>query len=195
LRLRRAESTRCVAFFAAFPTCPDSPHALLQAGAPALAIQQPDGLDVLESRAKELGASSFTVVPEHPQVKDVKLGTLSALEFCDFLTHLSHEQVSPEPTKKPTLPSPSPSSSPSSPLPVFLQRSPPPPYPHHLLPTPLPPPTFRPCLPPSSLPTLFRRPSSLLLRTQGGLDGVRLRRMRRMRRCGGTSTELTRSRA
>lgn len=43
-------------------------------GVPALAIEQPEGLDVLESRAKELGASSFTVVPEHPQLKDIKLG-------------------------------------------------------------------------------------------------------------------------
>lgn len=29
---------------------------------------------MLESRAKELGASSFTVIPEHPQFKDIKLG-------------------------------------------------------------------------------------------------------------------------
>lgn len=41
---------------------------------PALAIKQDEGLDVLESRAKELQASSFTVVPEHPQFKDIKLG-------------------------------------------------------------------------------------------------------------------------
>ncbi|GAA6056511.1 hypothetical protein JCM3770_006853 [Rhodotorula araucariae] len=41
---------------------------------PALAVQQAEGLDVLESRAKELKASSFTVVPEHPQLQSVKLG-------------------------------------------------------------------------------------------------------------------------
>ncbi|GAA6005073.1 tetrahydrofolate synthase [Rhodotorula paludigena] len=45
---------------------------------PALAIQQAEGLDVLESRAKELKASSFTVIPEHPQLKDVKLGLAGA---------------------------------------------------------------------------------------------------------------------
>ncbi|GAA5886902.1 hypothetical protein JCM16303_006754 [Sporobolomyces ruberrimus] len=42
---------------------------------PALAIEQPqEGLDVLRSRAEELKASSFTVVPEHPDVKNIKLG-------------------------------------------------------------------------------------------------------------------------
>ncbi|GAA6060839.1 hypothetical protein JCM10212_005257 [Sporobolomyces blumeae] len=42
---------------------------------PALAIEQPaEGLDVLRSRATELKASSFTVVPEHAQLRDIKLG-------------------------------------------------------------------------------------------------------------------------
>ncbi|GAA5912712.1 tetrahydrofolate synthase [Sporobolomyces salmoneus] len=42
---------------------------------PALAIEQPsEGLDVLKARATELKASSFTVVPEHPEVKGIKLG-------------------------------------------------------------------------------------------------------------------------
>ncbi|BGP34255.1 Folylpolyglutamate synthetase [Rhodotorula toruloides] len=49
-------------------------------GVPALAIQQPEGLDVLESRAKELGASSFTVVPEYPQLKDIKLGLAGSFQ-------------------------------------------------------------------------------------------------------------------
>ncbi|KAL7339224.1 Mur ligase [Rhodotorula toruloides] len=49
-------------------------------GVPALAIQQPEGLDVLESRAKELGASSFTVVPEHPQLKAIKLGLAGSFQ-------------------------------------------------------------------------------------------------------------------
>lgn len=48
---------------------------------PALAIQQPDGLDVLESRAKELKASSFTVIPEHPQLRGIKLGALDLFRF------------------------------------------------------------------------------------------------------------------
>lgn len=51
-----------------------------QPGVPALAIKQDEGLDVLESRAKELGASSFTVIPEHPQFKDIKLGEERSLE-------------------------------------------------------------------------------------------------------------------
>lgn len=42
---------------------------------PALAIEQPqDGLTVLASRARELGASSFTVVPVHPALQELKLG-------------------------------------------------------------------------------------------------------------------------
>ncbi|BGP26619.1 Folylpolyglutamate synthetase [Rhodotorula toruloides] len=49
-------------------------------GVPALAIQQPEGLDVLESRARELGASSFTVVPEHPQLKEIKLGLAGSFQ-------------------------------------------------------------------------------------------------------------------
>ncbi|GAA5975418.1 hypothetical protein JCM5350_006473 [Sporobolomyces pararoseus] len=42
---------------------------------PALAIEQPsEGLNVLKSRAEELKASSFTVVPEHSEVRNIKLG-------------------------------------------------------------------------------------------------------------------------
>ncbi|ORY89056.1 FolC bifunctional protein [Leucosporidium creatinivorum] len=42
---------------------------------PALAIDQPaEGLDVLRSRAAELKAQSFTVVPEHPELANIKLG-------------------------------------------------------------------------------------------------------------------------
>ncbi|BGP18669.1 hypothetical protein JCM10213_002913 [Rhodosporidiobolus nylandii] len=62
-------------------TLPEIAHqkgGIYKAGSPALAIAQPEGLDVLEVRAKELGASSFTVVPEHPQLKDVKLGLAGA---------------------------------------------------------------------------------------------------------------------
>ncbi|GAA5908446.1 hypothetical protein JCM8208_006198 [Rhodotorula glutinis] len=58
-------------------TLPEIAHqkgGIYKVGVPALAIQQPEGLDVLESRAKELKASSFTVIPEHPQLKNVKLG-------------------------------------------------------------------------------------------------------------------------
>ncbi|GAA5823844.1 hypothetical protein JCM11251_003319 [Rhodosporidiobolus azoricus] len=58
-------------------TLPEIAHqkgGIYKAGSPALAIQQPEGLDVLESRAKELKASSFTVIPEHPQLKQIKLG-------------------------------------------------------------------------------------------------------------------------
>ncbi|GAA5991781.1 hypothetical protein JCM10908_001140 [Rhodotorula pacifica] len=58
-------------------TLPEIAHqkgGIYKAGVPALAIEQDEGLDVLESRAKELQASSFTVVPEHPQLKDIKLG-------------------------------------------------------------------------------------------------------------------------
>lgn len=51
----------------------------MQPGVPALAIKQDEGLDVLEARAKELHASSFTVVPEHPQFKNIKLGRFSLL--------------------------------------------------------------------------------------------------------------------
>ncbi|SCV71648.1 BQ2448_3236 [Microbotryum intermedium] len=46
---------------------------------PALAVQQPEeGLDVLVSRAKELGASSFTIVPEIEQLKTIPLGLAGA---------------------------------------------------------------------------------------------------------------------
>ncbi|TNY17987.1 FolC bifunctional protein [Rhodotorula diobovata] len=58
-------------------TLPEIAHqkgGIYKPGVPALAIQQPDGLDVLESRAKELKASSFTVIPEHPQLRGIKLG-------------------------------------------------------------------------------------------------------------------------
>merc|ERR1719487_66249 len=58
-------------------TLPEIAHqkgGIYKPGVPALAIKQDDGLDVLEARAKELKASSFTVVPEHPQFKDIKLG-------------------------------------------------------------------------------------------------------------------------
>ncbi|GAA6016067.1 hypothetical protein JCM8202_005400 [Rhodotorula sphaerocarpa] len=58
-------------------TLPEIAHqkgGIYKPGVPALAIKQDEGLDVLESRAKELQASSFTVVPEHPQFKDIKLG-------------------------------------------------------------------------------------------------------------------------
>ncbi|GAA5856585.1 hypothetical protein JCM8547_005878 [Rhodosporidiobolus lusitaniae] len=51
---------------------------IYKAGTPALAIQQPEGLDVLSSRAKELHASSFTVVPEHPEMSTIKLGLAGA---------------------------------------------------------------------------------------------------------------------
>ncbi|GAA5869112.1 hypothetical protein JCM3774_003954 [Rhodotorula dairenensis] len=58
-------------------TLPEIAHqkgGIYKPGVPALAIKQDEGLDVLEARAKELHASSFTVVPEHPQFKEVKLG-------------------------------------------------------------------------------------------------------------------------
>ncbi|KWU45852.1 FolC bifunctional protein [Rhodotorula sp. JG-1b] len=58
-------------------TLPEIAHqkgGIYKPGVPALAIKQDEGLDVLEARAKELKASSFTVVPEHPQFKDIKLG-------------------------------------------------------------------------------------------------------------------------
>lgn len=49
----------------------------VQPGVPALAIDQPaEGLDVLRARAEELGASSFTVVPENPDLYSITLGTL-----------------------------------------------------------------------------------------------------------------------
>ncbi|GAA5915764.1 hypothetical protein JCM6882_003850 [Rhodosporidiobolus microsporus] len=62
-------------------TLPEIAHqkgGIYKAGSPALAIQQPEGLDVLESRAKELQASSFTIIPEHSQLKDIKLGLAGA---------------------------------------------------------------------------------------------------------------------
>jgi len=47
----------------------------LKPDVPALAIEQPqEGLDVLRSRANELKASSFTVVPEHTELRKIKLG-------------------------------------------------------------------------------------------------------------------------
>ncbi|GAA5850349.1 hypothetical protein JCM3766R1_004319 [Sporobolomyces carnicolor] len=59
-------------------TIPEIAHqkgGIYKPGVPALAIEQPkEGLDVLESRANELGASSFTVVPEHDEMKRIKLG-------------------------------------------------------------------------------------------------------------------------
>lgn len=46
-----------------------------QPGVPALAVDQPaEGLDVLRSRAAELGASSFTVVPENSEIHSIPLG-------------------------------------------------------------------------------------------------------------------------
>jgi hypothetical protein len=46
-----------------------------QPNVPALAIDQPAiGLDVLRSQATELGASSFNVVPELPELSTITLG-------------------------------------------------------------------------------------------------------------------------
>ncbi|GAA6028985.1 hypothetical protein JCM8097_001538 [Rhodosporidiobolus ruineniae] len=62
-------------------TIPEIAHqkgGIYKEGVPALALQQEDGLDVLESRAKELKASSFTPVPEHPQAESIKLGLAGA---------------------------------------------------------------------------------------------------------------------
>ncbi|GAA5939415.1 tetrahydrofolate synthase [Sporobolomyces koalae] len=59
-------------------TIPEIAHqkgGIYKPGVPALAIEQPsEGLDVLRSRAAELKASSFTVVPEHAQTSNIKLG-------------------------------------------------------------------------------------------------------------------------
>ncbi|KAM0790828.1 hypothetical protein ACM66B_004673 [Microbotryomycetes sp. NB124-2] len=59
-------------------TLPEIAHqkgGIYKPGVPALAVDQPaEGLDVLRDRAAELKASSFTVVPETPQLHTVKLG-------------------------------------------------------------------------------------------------------------------------
>ncbi|GAA6006148.1 hypothetical protein JCM11491_002049 [Sporobolomyces phaffii] len=59
-------------------TIPEIAHqkgGIYKPGVPALAIKQPvEGLEVLRSRATELKASSFTVVPEHKELKNIKLG-------------------------------------------------------------------------------------------------------------------------
>ncbi|KAI5474406.1 hypothetical protein MNV49_003374 [Pseudohyphozyma bogoriensis] len=50
-------------------------------GVPALAVDQPaEGLDVLRARAAELKASSFTVVPEHPELTGVSLAIVEGLK-------------------------------------------------------------------------------------------------------------------
>ncbi|GAA5974729.1 hypothetical protein JCM11641_007243 [Rhodosporidiobolus odoratus] len=62
-------------------TLPEIAHqkgGIYKAGTPALAVAQPEGLDVLESRSKELQASSFTVIPELAQLNNVKLGLAGA---------------------------------------------------------------------------------------------------------------------
>ncbi|BGP02220.1 Folylpolyglutamate synthetase [Rhodotorula toruloides] len=90
---------------------------------PALAIQQPEGLDVLESRAKELGASSFTVIPEHPQLKDIKLGLAGSFQRSNASLAIALVQSflssprCPAALRSLTPPSSPPSSTTSSPLP------------------------------------------------------------------------------
>ncbi|KAK4050828.1 Folylpolyglutamate synthetase [Microbotryomycetes sp. JL201] len=63
-------------------TLPEIAHqkgGIYKPGVPALAVDQPaEGLDVLRSRAAELKAASFTVVPEIPQLHTVKLGLAGA---------------------------------------------------------------------------------------------------------------------
>ncbi|GAA6013674.1 hypothetical protein JCM10207_004814 [Rhodosporidiobolus poonsookiae] len=92
---------------------------IYKAGTPALAIQQPEGLDVLESRAKELKASSFTVVPEHPQLKDIKLGLAGLHQRTNASLALALVQsflASPRcPPAFPSISPPAPSTSTSSP--------------------------------------------------------------------------------
>ncbi|KAK4050744.1 Folylpolyglutamate synthetase [Microbotryomycetes sp. JL221] len=63
-------------------TLPEIAHqkgGIYKPGVSALAVDQPaEGLDVLRSRAAELKASSFTVVPELAQLHNVKLGLAGA---------------------------------------------------------------------------------------------------------------------
>lgn len=55
--------------------CTDLATSPPQPDVPALAVDQPaEGLDVLRSRAAELGAQSFTIIPQHPQLSSIKLG-------------------------------------------------------------------------------------------------------------------------
>ena len=75
LRLRRAASTRCAFLSIAFARL----RLFFQPGVPALAIDQPgESLDVLRSRATELHASSFSVVPTHPSLLSIPLGLAGA---------------------------------------------------------------------------------------------------------------------
>ncbi|TRM67656.1 Mur ligase [Schizophyllum amplum] len=64
-------------------------------GVPALTVNQPpDGMEVLEQRAQELKASSFTVIPPLlPGLSSVKLGLAGShqLQNASLATHLAHE--------------------------------------------------------------------------------------------------------
>lgn len=170
-----------------------------QPGVPALAIKQDEGLDVLESRAKELQASSFTVVPEHPQFKDIKLGEhlLRIMAETSTLAHPFPDQVSPEFTSARTprwpLPSSGLSSLPSGARAHFLQSLLPPPRPLRTRQLDLRP--FR-LSPPNWSPRIrFRQITSPRSNGQRGRGGVSYRLIRAMYESSGTSTGHTRSRA
>ncbi|KAL1747664.1 Mur ligase [Schizophyllum fasciatum] len=63
-------------------------------GVPALTVNQPpDGMEVLQQRAQELKASSFTVVPLLPGLSDIKLGLAGShqLQNANLAAHLAHE--------------------------------------------------------------------------------------------------------
>ncbi|CEQ40650.1 SPOSA6832_02278, partial [Sporobolomyces salmonicolor] len=112
-------------------TIPEIAHqkgGIYKPGVPALAIEQPaEGLDVLRSRAAELKASTFTVVPEHPQLRTVQLGLAGAHQrsnaslalaiaqtflssprlppaFCSAAVATPHPTPSPENSEPPALP-------------------------------------------------------------------------------------------
>ncbi|KAI4525414.1 Mur ligase [Schizophyllum commune] len=63
-------------------------------GVPALTVDQPpEGMEVLQQRAQELKASSFTVVPLLPALSKVKLGLAGThqLQNANLAAHLAHE--------------------------------------------------------------------------------------------------------
>ncbi|KAL1722398.1 Mur ligase [Schizophyllum commune] len=63
-------------------------------GVPALTVDQPpEGMEVLQRRAQELKASSFTVVPLLPGLSKVKLGLAGThqLQNANLAAHLAHE--------------------------------------------------------------------------------------------------------
>ncbi|GAA5868554.1 hypothetical protein JCM1840_005487 [Sporobolomyces johnsonii] len=123
-------------------TIPEIAHqkgGIYKPGVPALAIEQPkEGLDVLRSRAAELKASTFTVVPEHPQLRTVQLGLAGAHQRSNASLALAIVQAF---LSSPRLPSAFSSAAIATPLPTPSPgSSEPPALPHSLIaPTPLPP--------------------------------------------------------